>query len=359
MGKKSLATATPSAIDQTETSARKTALDKALGKIKKEFGDGAVMKMGDNRLANVERLSTGILSLDQITGGGLPRGRIIEMYGPESSGKTTVALQAAAAVQKAGGKVAYIDAENALDPAYMKNLGVDLDDLLLSQPNTGEEGLEIANTLIESGAIALVVVDSVAALVPKAEIDGEIGDAHVGIQARLMSQALRKISSAVHSTQTVVIFINQLREKVGVMFGSPEVTPGGRALKFYASIRLDIRRTGQIKDKVDGEVQVVGNTVRLKVTKNKVFPPFKVAEVQMDYGYGISRTADILDQATKADIVQKSGAWYSYHDEHIGQGRINAIKYLNDRPELVEDLMQQVLHPAPDPEPAEPTTKDA
>jgi len=357
MGKKSIATATPTAINQTETKARKTALDQALGKIKKEFGDGAVMKMGDNRLATVERLSTGILSLDQITGGGLPKGRIIEMYGPESSGKTTVALQTAAAVQQVGGKVAYIDAENALDPTYMKNLGINLDDLLLSQPNTGEEGLEIANTLIESGAISLVVIDSVAALVPKAEIDGEIGDAHVGIQARLMSQALRKISSAVHATQTVVIFINQLREKVGVMFGSPEVTPGGRALKFYATIRLDIRRSSQIKDKVDGEMQVVGNLVRLKVTKNKVFPPFKVAEVQMDYGTGISRNADVLDQATAADLIQKSGAWYSYQGEHIGQGRINAIKYLAGQPELVTSLMQQLLTPTVDPTPATPSAE--
>lgn len=270
--------------------------------------------------------------------GGYPRGRIVEVYGPESSGKTTVALHAVAEVQKNGGVAAYIDAENALDPAYATKLGVNIDDLLLSQPDTGEQGLEIADALVSSGAIDIVVVDSVAALVPRAEIEGEMGDAHVGLQARLMSQALRKLSGTINKTKTIAIFINQIREKVGVMFGNPEVTPGGRALKFYSTIRLEVRRAEQIKDGAD----IVGNRVRIKVVKNKVAPPFKRAEVDIMYGEGISKTGELIDMAVEKEIVKKSGSWYSYGEDRIGQGRENAKQYLSDHPEMMTEVTHKV-----------------
>ncbi|MGK4179092.1 recombinase RecA [Lapidilactobacillus dextrinicus] len=318
---------------------RQAALDAALKKIEKNYGKGAVMRMGDKVDTQIETVSTGSLALDNALGvGGYPRGRIVEVYGPESSGKTTVALHAVAEVQRNGGTAAYIDAENAMDPAYATALGVNIDDLLLSQPDTGEQGLEIADALVTSGAVDIIVVDSVAALVPRAEIEGEMGDAHVGLQARLMSQALRKLSGKINKTKTIAIFINQIREKVGIMFGNPETTPGGRALKFYSTIRLEVRRAEQIKDGTD----IIGNRVKIKVVKNKVAPPFKLAIVDIMYGQGISRTGELIDMAADKDIVKKSGSWYSYNDEHIGQGRENAKQYLVDHPDIEAEIRQKV-----------------
>lgn len=328
---------------------RKAALDAALRKIEKNFGKGSIMRMGDAADTRIATVSSGSLAIDEALGvGGYPRGRIIEMYGPESSGKTTVALHAVAEVQREGGTAAYIDAENALDPQYAQTLGVNIDDLLLSQPDTGEEGLEIADALIASGAIDIVVIDSVAALVPQAEIDGEMGDTHVGLQARLMSQALRKLSGEINKTKTIAVFINQIREKVGVMFGNPETTPGGRALKFYSTIRLEIRRGEQLKNGSN----LIGNRAKIKVVKNKVAPPFKRAEVDIMYGKGISKTGELLDMAVEKDMVKKSGAWYSYGKERIGQGRENAKKWLADHPESYSELLNKVrvaygMQPAP------------
>lgn len=318
---------------------KQAALDAALKKIEKNFGKGAVMRMGEKVDTQISTVPTGSLALDAAIGvGGYPRGRIVEIYGPESSGKTTVALHAVAEVQKRGGTAAYIDAENAMDPAYAEALGVDIDSLILSQPNTGEEGLQIADTLISSGAIDIVVVDSVAALVPRAEIEGEMGDAHVGLQARLMSQALRKLSGTISKTKTIAIFINQIREKVGVMFGNPETTPGGRALKFYSTIRLEVRRAEQIKQSSDA----IGNRVKIKVVKNKVAPPFKVAIIDIMYGKGISQSGELLDMAVDKDIVDKAGSWYSYNGDRIGQGRENAKTYLVDHPDIYQEIMTKV-----------------
>lgn len=318
---------------------RQAALDAALKKIEKNFGKGSIMRMGDKVDTMVSTISSGSLALDDALGvGGYPRGRIVEVYGPESSGKTTIALHAVAEVQKQGGTAAYIDAENAMDPKYAANLGVNIDELLLSQPDTGEQGLEIADALVSSGAVDIVVVDSVAALVPRAEIEGEMGDAHVGLQARLMSQALRKLSGSINKTKTIAIFINQIREKVGVMFGNPETTPGGRALKFYATVRLEVRRAEQIKDGTN----VIGNRTKIKVVKNKVAPPFKVAEVDIMYGHGISQTGEIIDMAADKDIIDKSGSWYSYGDERIGQGRENAKAYLDAHPDMKEEIRAKV-----------------
>ncbi|AQQ53696.1 recombinase RecA [Planococcus lenghuensis] len=306
---------------------RKAALDMALKQIEKQFGKGSVMKMGENTDHNISSVSSGSLALDIALGvGGFPRGRIIEVYGPESSGKTTVALHAIAEVQASGGTAAFIDAEHALDPVYAKKLGVDIDELLLSQPDTGEQALEICEALVRSGAIDIVVVDSVAALVPKAEIEGEMGDSHVGLQARLMSQALRKLSGAISKSKTITIFINQIREKIGVMFGNPETTPGGRALKFYSSVRLEVRRAEALKQGND----IVGNRTKIKVVKNKVAPPFRTAEVDIMYGQGISREGEIVDLGAELDIVQKSGSWYSYNEERLGQGRENAKQFLKE-----------------------------
>lgn len=319
---------------------RKKALDNALKKIEKEFGKGAIMNLADQADKTIETVSSGSLRIDEALGvGGYPRGRIIEIYGPESSGKTTVTLHAIAEVQKQGGKAAFIDAEHALDPVYAKALGVNLEELLISQPDTGEQGLEIADALVSSGAIDLVVIDSVAALVPQAEIEGDMGDSHVGLQARLMSQALRKLSGSINKTQTIVIFINQLREKVGIMFGNPETTPGGRALKFYSSIRLEVRRGDQMKTP---DKEIVGNRAKIKVVKNKVAPPFKTAEVDIMYGEGISKTGELLDMASDKDIIDKSGAWYSYNGERIGQGRENAKKYLAEHPEMMNEIYHKV-----------------
>lgn len=318
---------------------RKAALDVAIRKIEKNFGKGSIMRMGDAADMKIATISSGSLAIDKALGvGGYPRGRIVEIYGPESSGKTTVALQAVAEVQRQGGTAAYIDAENALDPQYAEALGVNVDDLLLSQPDTGEEGLEIADALISSGAVDLVVVDSVAALVPRAEIEGEMGDAHVGLQARLMSQALRKLSGEINKTKTIAIFINQIREKIGVMFGNPETTTGGRALKFYSTIRMEIRRSEQIKNGTN----VIGNRTKIKIVKNKVAPPFKRAEVDIMYGEGISKTGELLDMAVEKDLVNKSGAWYSYGDERIGQGRENAKAWLAEHPDSMAELMNKV-----------------
>lgn len=316
------------------------ALDAAIAHIEKQYGKGSVMKLGDNTAnMDVETVPTGALSLDLALGlGGVPKGRIIEIYGPESSGKTTVTLHMVAEVQKLGGIAGFIDAEHALDPAYARNIGVDIDNLYISQPDNGEQALEIAETMVRSGAIDIVVIDSVAALVPKAEIDGEMGDAHVGLQARLMSQALRKLTAVISKSNCVVIFINQLREKVGVMFGSPETTTGGRALKFYSSVRMDIRRIESLK--MNGEV--VGNRTRVKVVKNKIAPPFKEAEFDIMFGKGISREGDILDLAANVDIIVKSGAWYSYNGVKIGQGRENAKTYLRDHPEIMEEVAAKV-----------------
>ena len=315
---------------------RQAALENALRKIEKNFGKGSIMRMGDAADTKIATVSSGSLAIDEALGvGGYPRGRIIEMYGPESSGKTTVALHAVAEVQKHGGTAAYIDAENALDPQYAQALGVNVKDLLLSQPDTGEEGLEIADALIASGAVDIVIVDSVAALVPRAEIEGEMGDTHVGLQARLMSQAL---SGEINKTKTIAIFINQIREKVGVMFGNPETTPGGRALKFYSTIRMEIRRGEQLKD----GTEVIGNRAKIKVVKNKVAPPFRKAEVDIMYGQGISKTGEVLDMAVEKDLVKKSGAWYSYGNERIGQGRENAKKWLDEHPEAMAELTNKV-----------------
>ena len=318
---------------------RKAALDVAIRKIEKNFGKGSIMRMGDATDMKVASVSSGSLAIDKALGiGGYPRGRIVEIYGPESSGKTTVALHAVAEVQRQGGTAAYIDAENALDPQYAEALGVNIDDLLLSQPDSGEEGLEIADALISSGAVDLVIVDSVAALVPRAEIDGDMGDTHVGLQARLMSQALRKLSGEINKTKTIAIFINQIREKVGVMFGNPETTTGGRALKFYSTIRMEIRRAEQIKNGTD----VIGNKAKVKIVKNKVAPPFKRCEVDIMYGEGISKPGELLDMAVENDLVDKSGAWYSYGSERIGQGRENAKKWLKEHPDSMNELMDKV-----------------
>jgi recombination protein RecA len=314
---------------------RRQALEMALRQIEKQFGKGSIMKMGEAANTQVETVSSGSLGLDIALGvGGYPRGRIIEIYGPESSGKTTVALHAIAEVQKIGGQAAFIDAEHALDPVYAQRLGVNIDELLLSQPDTGEQALEIAEALVRSGAIDIIVIDSVAALVPKAEIEGEMGDSHVGLQARLMSQALRKLSGVISKSKTIAIFINQVREKVGVMFGNPETTPGGRALKFYSSIRLEVRRAETIKQ----GSEMVGNRTRIKVVKNKVAPPFKQADVDIMYGEGISNEASILDIATDLDIVNKSGAWYSWSGERLGQGRENAKQFLKEHPEVCAQI---------------------
>ena len=314
---------------------RRQALEMALRQIEKQFGKGSIMKMGEAANTQVETVSSGSLGLDIALGvGGYPRGRIIEIYGPESSGKTTVALHAIAEVQKIGGQAAFIDAEHALDPVYAKRLGVNIDELLLSQPDTGEQALEIAEALVRSGAIDILVIDSVAALVPKAEIEGEMGDSHVGLQARLMSQALRKLSGVISKSRAIAIFINQVREKVGVMFGNPETTPGGRAHKFYSSIRLEVRRAETIKQ----GSEMVGNRTRIKVVKNKVAPPFKQADVDIMYGEGISNEASVLDIATSLDIVNKSGAWYSWSGERLGQGRENAKQFLKEHPEVREQI---------------------
>ncbi len=322
---------------------KKKALEMALGQIEKQFGKGAVMKLGENTHLNIESIPTGSLSLDIALGiGGVPRGRIVEIYGPESSGKTTVALHIIAEAQKRGGEVAFIDAEHALDPHYAEVLGVDVDSLIVSQPDTGEQALEIAEALARSGALDALVVDSVAALVPKAEIEGEMGDAHVGLQARLMSQALRKLAGVVNKSGTTAIFINQLREKVGIVYGNPEVTPGGRALKFYASVRLDVRKSEVIK--VDSTP--VGNRVRIKVVKNKVAPPFREAECDIMYGQGISTVGNILDLAVDYDLVDKSGAWYSYDGERIGQGRENAKKFLTENPDISAKLEAEIREKA-------------
>jgi recombination protein RecA len=318
---------------------RDKALDMALGQIEKQFGKGSVMKMGEKTTMNIESVSTGALSLDLALGiGGLPRGRVTEIFGPEASGKTTLATHVVAEAQRNGGICAYVDAEHAMDPIYAKAIGVDIDELLISQPDTGEQALEIVDMLIRSGALDVVVIDSVAALTPRAEIEGEMGDTHVGLQARLMSQALRKLTANLNKSNTVCIFINQLREKIGVMFGSPETTPGGRALKFYSSIRLDIRRIESIKD----GVEIVGNRTRVKVVKNKVSPPFKQAEFDIMYGHGISREGSVLDLAVDESIVKKSGAWYTYDGEQLGQGRENAKKFLQENPEIMVEIADLV-----------------
>ena len=323
----------------TDNLEKKKALEAALGQIEKQFGKGSVMKLGEYQAMNVEAIPTGALSLDIALGiGGIPRGRIIEIFGPESSGKTTLALHAIAEAQKMGGEAAFIDAEHALDPVYAKHLGVDIDNLIVSQPDTGEQALEIAEALTRSGAIDIIVVDSVAALVPKAEIDGDMGDAHVGLQARLMSQALRKLAGVINKSKTVIIFINQLREKVGIMFGNPETTPGGRALKFYASVRLDIRKIENIK--VDGEV--TGARARVKIIKNKVAPPFREAEFDIVYGKGISKEGNILDLAVNLNLVEKAGAWFSYNGEKIGQGRENAKQYIREHQEVAKELETKI-----------------
>jgi recombination protein RecA len=319
---------------------KRKALSAALGQIEKQFGKGSVMRMGDVSAArDVDVVSTGSLGLDVALGvGGLPRGRVIEIYGPESSGKTTLTLQAIAEAQKAGGTAAFVDAEHALDPAYAEKLGVQIDDLLVSQPDTGEQALEIADMLVRSGAVDIVVIDSVAALTPKAEIEGEMGDSHMGLHARLMSQALRKLTANIKRSNTLVIFINQIRMKIGVMFGNPETTTGGNALKFYASVRLDIRRTGAIKK---GD-EIIGNETRVKVVKNKMAPPFRQAEFEILYGEGISREGELIDLGVKNGIVDKAGAWYSYKGDRIGQGKDNVRGFLKDNPEIAEDIEQQL-----------------
>lgn len=316
------------------------ALESALNQIEKQYGKGSVMKLGDtNTNMNIETVPTGSISLDIALGlGGVPKGRIIEIFGPESSGKTTVALHMIAEVQKLGGIAGFIDAEHALDPVYARNIGVDIDNLYISQPDNGEQALEIAETMVRSGAIDIIIIDSVAALVPKAEIDGEMGDAHVGLQARLMSQALRKLTAVTSKTNCIVVFINQLREKVGVMFGNPETTTGGRALKFYASVRLDVRRVESLKQ--GGEV--VGSRTRVKVVKNKIAPPFKEAEFDIMFGKGISKEGDVLDLASEVGIISKSGAWYAYNDVKIGQGRENAKQYLADNPEIFDEIYNKI-----------------
>jgi len=319
---------------------KQKALEMALSTIEKQFGKGSIMRLGEaSAKLQVETISTGILTLDLALGvGGVPRGRVIEIYGPESSGKTTIALHIIAEAQKSGGVAAFIDAEHALDPLYARNLGVDIDNLLISQPDTGEQALEIAEALVRSGAIDVIVVDSVAALVPRAEIEGEMGDAHVGLQARLMSQALRKLTGAISKSNTIAVFINQLREKVGIMFGNPETTPGGRALKFYASVRMEVRKIETLKQGND----MIGSRTRIKVVKNKIAPPFKQAEFDIMYGEGVSREGSIIDLAADLDIVEKSGAWYSYKDIRLGQGRENTKKYLKDNPELANEIEMKI-----------------
>jgi len=325
--------------NSNKNSEKQKALENAINQIEKQFGKGAVMKLGDDSKLNVEVISTGSLDLDIALGvGGVPKGRIIEVFGPESSGKTTVALHIIAESQKTGGTAAFIDAEHALDPIYAKNLGVDIENLIVSQPDTGEQGLEIAEALVRSGAIDVIVIDSVAALVPKAEIEGEMGDAHVGLQARLMSQALRKLAGAISKSKCVAIFINQLREKVGVMFGNPEITPGGRALKFYSSVRLDVRRIDSIKQ---GD-EIIGNRTKVKVVKNKVAPPFKQAEFDIMYGTGISKEGNILDVAVNNDIIAKSGSWFSYNDQKLGQGRENAKAFLKDNVKIRDEIENKI-----------------
>ena len=314
---------------------KQKAIETAISQIEKQFGKGSIMKLGSTATLNVEAISTGSISLDMALGiGGVPRGRIVEIYGPESSGKTTVALHIVAETQKAGGEAAFSDVEHALDPVYAKALGVDIDSLLVSQPDTGEQALEIAEALVRSGAIDVIVLDSVAAMVPKAEIEGEMGDAHVGLQARLMSQALRKLTGIVSKSNTVAVFINQLREKVGVVYGNPEVTPGGRALKFYSSVRMEVRRVEQLKS----GTEMIGNRTRVKIVKNKVAPPFKEAEFDIMYGTGISREGEILDLAVKLDIINKSGAWFSYNGERLGQGRDNVKVYLQEHPDFANEI---------------------
>ena len=329
---------------EKDTMDKQKALEAALGQIERSYGKGSIMKLGQqDQAVDIEEVSTGSLGLDIALGiGGLPKGRIIEIYGPESSGKTTLALHVLAEAQKEGGTCAFVDAEHALDPSYAKKLGVNLDDLLISQPDAGEQALEIADTLVRSGAIDVLVVDSVAALVPRAELEGEMGDTHVGLQARLMSQALRKLTGSISRSQTMVIFINQIRMKIGVMFGSPETTTGGNALKFYSSVRLDIRRIGAIKDKDD----IVGNQTRVKVVKNKVAPPFKVVEFDIMYGEGISKTGELLDLGVNAGIVEKSGSWFSYGDQRIGQGRENAKSFLSENTDIALDIERQVRESA-------------
>ena len=319
---------------------RQKALDAAIGQIERSFGKGSVMKLGARGTAiDIESISTGSLGLDLALGiGGLPKGRVVEIYGPESSGKTTLTLHCIAEAQKKGGVCAFVDAEHALDPGYARKLGVDIDELLISQPDTGEQSLEIADTLVRSGAVDIVVIDSVAALVPKAELEGEMGDSHVGLQARLMSQALRKLTGSINRSNCMVIFTNQIRLKIGVMFGNPETTTGGNALKFYASVRLDIRRIGQIKDKDE----VVGNQTRVKVVKNKVSPPFRVVEFDIMYGEGISKMGELLDLGVKADLVEKSGSWFSYNSQRIGQGRENAKNFLRDNPEIADEIEKKI-----------------
>ena len=319
---------------------KKKALDAAIAKLEKDFGKGAVMKLGESGAhVNVETVPTGCLSLDLALGlGGVPKGRVIEVYGPESSGKTTIALHMIAEVQKRGGIAGFVDAEHALDPVYAKNIGVDIDELYISQPDSGDQALEIAETMVRSGAIDIIVIDSVAALVPKQEIEGDMGDSHVGLQARLMSQALRKLTPVISKSNCIVIFINQLREKVGVMFGSPETTTGGRALKFYASVRMDVRRIETLKQ--SGEM--VGNRTRIKIVKNKIAPPFKEAEFDIMFGKGVSKSGDILDLASGIDLVKKSGSWYAYEGEKIGQGRENAKSYLESHPEMMDEIEQKV-----------------
>lgn len=322
----------------TNNEGKLKALGLAMDQITKQFGDGSIMKLGEQHKANVELISSGALSLDLALGGGYPKGRILEIYGPESSGKTTLTLHAIAEVQRAGGTAAFIDAEHALDPSYARRLGVDTDNLLVSQPDNGEQALEIAETLVRSNAVDLVVVDSVAALVPQAEIDGEMGDSHMGLQARLMSQALRKLTGIINKSKTTVIFINQIRMKIGVMFGNPETTTGGNALKFYASVRLDIRRTGQIKVGED----IIGSRTKVKVVKNKIAPPFRIAEFDIMYNEGISKTGDVLDLAVQHGIVGKAGAWFDYNDAKIGQGREASKVYLKEHPEVLAEIEQKV-----------------
>ena len=323
-----------------EKDKRQQALEAAMKQIEKQYGKGSVMRLGDEAERNIETTPSGSLSLDIALGiGGYPKGRIIEIYGPESSGKTTLALHAMAEAQKQGGIVAFIDAEHALDPKYARALGVDIDNLILSQPDTGEQALEIAEALIRSGSVDMIVVDSVAALVPEAEINGEMGDSHIGLQARLMSQAMRKLSGVISKASSTAIFINQIREKVGVMFGNPETTPGGRALKFYSSVRLEIRRSEQIKNATD----IIGNKANIKVVKNKVAPPFKTASVDIIYGQGISKTGEVVDLASDIDVIQKSGAWFAYNGEKIGQGRENAKQYLQDHLDIYQEVFNKVL----------------
>ena len=343
MTKNNLKVVKPDSKKTQEIKEKNKSLEAAISQIDQNFGKGSVMRLGQQEALDVEAISTGSLSLDLALGiGGLPKGRIIEIYGPESSGKTTLALQVVAEAQKSGGICAFVDAEHAMDPAYAKKLGVKTDELLISQPDTGEQALEITDTLIKSGSVSVLVVDSVAALTPKAELEGEMGDHHVGLQSRLMSQALRKITGSVAKSNTMVIFINQIRMKIGVMFGNPETTSGGNALKFYSSVRMDIRRIGAIKDKD----QIIGNTTRVKVIKNKVAPPFKVVEFDLMYGKGISKNGELIDLGAKADIIEKSGAWYAYKGEKIGQGKENAKLYLEKNPNVAEEIEKAVREKA-------------